>query len=423
MQVAAGQSAKKIAAIAFVYTPGSHAFAILGKYLDGYDSFVPEGADSYFLQQKLPEDRRSGRPNSQIVSLHVAQPAERDLSRQISRGYRIPLYRTIEEGLTLGTGELAVDGILLIGEHGEYPTNDKGQKLYPRFEAFLEIVDVFRRTGRSVPVFNDKHLSYSWIKAQRMVQVSRELGFPFMAGSSLPVTWRRPPMEVPYGAPVKHAVGIAMWDLDSYGFHLLEAVQSLVERRRGGETGIRSVQCLEGAAVWSYLEKTPWAKRLFDETISRSQTRKPDLRDNAESPAVFLLDYNDGLRTASFMLDRAVRDFTVAVEIEGVSRPLSTLMYLEGFRPFVYYHFVCQVKSVEKMFETGLPTYPVERTLLTSGALDFLLESRLKKHRRIQTPELSVRYQTPDRSHFCDQGPPHSSNPDGLPILQESTPR
>ena len=126
MRVATGHSPRKIAAIAFVYTPGSHAFAILGKYLDGYNSFVPKGADSYFLQQRLPEDHRSGRPDSQIVSLHVAQPAKRDLSGQISRDYRIPLYRTINEALTLGTGELAVDGVLLIGEHGKYPTNDKG---------------------------------------------------------------------------------------------------------------------------------------------------------------------------------------------------------------------------------------------------------------------------------------------------------
>ena len=48
---------------------------------------------------------------------------------------------------------------LLIGEHGEYPVNDKAQALYPRFEMFLKITDVFRQSGGAVPV-NDKHLSW-----------------------------------------------------------------------------------------------------------------------------------------------------------------------------------------------------------------------------------------------------------------------
>ena len=65
------------------------------------------------------------------------------------------------DALTLGTGKLAVDGVLLIGEHGNYPRNDSGQILYPRYELMEQIVSVFRKTGRSVPVFNDKHLSYS----------------------------------------------------------------------------------------------------------------------------------------------------------------------------------------------------------------------------------------------------------------------
>lgn len=408
---------KRLAAITFAYEPGGHAFAILGKYLDGYDGFVPTGADSYFLPQSLPESIRLGHPRSRIVSLHVAQRAERDLSPQISRDHGIPLYRTIGEALTRGTDGLAVDGVLLIGEHGDYATNDKGQKLYPRFEAFLEIVDTFRRTGRAVPVFNDKHLSYSWIKARRMVEISKELEFPLMAGSSLPVTWRRPAMEVPLDAPVRHAVGIAMWDLDSYGFHLLEAMQCLVERRKGGETGVRSVQCLEGEAVWAYLDRTRWAKRLFDVALSRSRTLKPDgPRKAANSPTVFLLHYNDGMEVAAFMLDEAVRDFTVAVEIAGNSQPLSTLMFLEAVRPFVYYHFVCQVQNIERMFETGQATYPVERTLLTSGALDFLLESRLRGYERIKTPQLAIRYKSRAESYFCSSGPSYLDNPTRLPV-------
>lgn len=89
--------------------------------------------------------------------------------------------------------------MLLIGEHGDYQMNDKAQTLYPRFKMFLEITDTYRRTDRTAPIFNDKHLSYSWIKAKRMVEISEQMGFPMMAGSSVAVAHRRPAIEFPWG--------------------------------------------------------------------------------------------------------------------------------------------------------------------------------------------------------------------------------
>src|SRR5437763_2323 len=83
--------------------------------------------------------------------------------------------------LTLGGERLAVDGVLLIAEHGNYPLNEKGQILYPRFEMMEQIVSVFRKTGQVVPVFCDKHLSYSWDKAKQIYGWAQELKIPFMA--------------------------------------------------------------------------------------------------------------------------------------------------------------------------------------------------------------------------------------------------
>ena len=75
-------------------------------------------------------------------------------------------------------------------------------------------------------------------------------------------------------------------------------------------------------------------------------------------------------------------------------------MNLQNGRP--HHHFGCLVKNIEKMFETGKPPYPVERTMLTSGILDFALESRFQGYKKLETPQLAqVRYQTPDASHFC----------------------
>jgi hypothetical protein len=329
------------------------------------------------------------------------------MSRAMAAKHKVPIYRTVYEALTLGTGKLAVDGVLLIGEHGDYPVNDKLQTLYPRFELFLEITDVFRQCGRSVPVFNDKHLSWSWIKARRMVEIAKEMKFPFLAGSSVPVSYREPDVDFPWGVTARKAVAISYSGLDIYGFHLLESLQCMVERRKGGETGVRAVQCLQRDAVWAYMERTPWVKRLFDRAIAHSRTRRPgNLRDLVKEPAVFIVNYDDGLEAAAFLLTGGVSDFTIAIDIDGRPEPLSTLMWLEEKAP--YWHFACLVRNIERMFETGQAPYPVERTQLTSATLDWALESRLQGYKRLETPQLNIRYQAPKESFYCKGKPPRA---------------
>ncbi|HYI93993.1 MAG TPA: hypothetical protein VEX68_10650 [Bryobacteraceae bacterium] len=378
---------KKIAAIITEYRPMSHADVIVGKYLEGFN-----------------QDNQPPYPRSKIVSMFTEQIPKQDMSRERAKKFNVPIFRTVADALTLGGDKLAVDGVLLIGEHGDYPTNDKAQKLYPRFEMFLKITDVFRQTGRGVPVFNDKHLSWNWRQAKRMVDISRELRFPMLAGSSAPVAQRIPAIDAPFGAKQTHAVAISYSGLDIYGFHLLEALQCMVERRKGGETGVRSVQCLQNEDCWNFIDKTAWANTLFENALSRSNTRKPDApRDLVKDPAVFIIDYNDGLKAAAFLMTGMVEDFTVALNIEGKQEPVSTLMNLQNGRP--HHHFGCLVQNIEKMFETGKPPYPVERTLLTSGILDFALESRIQGYKKLETPQLAqVRYQTTDASHFCTKG-------------------
>ena len=383
---------KNVAAIMTVYRPNSHSDVLVGKYMEGW------------LQQGSPPG-----PRSKLVSMYTAQAPDNDMSRGMSKKHNVPIFRTIYEALTLGGDKLAVDGVLLVGEHGDYPMNDKAQKLYPRFELFLEITDVFRQTGQSCPVFNDKHLSYSWIKARRMVEISREMGFEMMAGSSVPLSHRKPAIDFPWGARATKAVAISYSGLDIYGFHLLESLQCMVERRQGGETGIQAVQCLQNQAVWDFVDQTPWAKRLFDRAISHSETRKPgNVRELVKEPAVFVIEYRDGLQAAAFLLTGAVEDFTVAIDVDGRSEPVSLLMWLQNGKP--HRHFACMVMNIEKMFESGRATYPVERTLLTSGTLDFALESRFQGYRRLETPELNVRYLVPKTSHFC-VGPPTTEPP------------
>src|SRR5262249_57391806 len=142
---------------------------------------------------------------------------------------------SIADALTLGTGKLAVDGVVQVCEHGNYPHNEKQQQLYPRYEFFEQIVKVFRQSGRSVPVFSDKHLSYDWKKAKQMYDWSRELKFPLMAGSSLPGTWRGPELEVPLHTPLGENLGGASRASQGYGFLVLVKLHGVIGgRQRGG---------------------------------------------------------------------------------------------------------------------------------------------------------------------------------------------
>src|SRR5262249_46325930 len=150
------------------------------------------------------------------------------------------------------------DGVLLVAEQGDYPVNDKGQREYPRRRFFEEIVKVYRKSGRTAPVFNDKHLAYAWDDAKWMYDQSKELGFPMMAGSSVPVSWRRPDLRPELGVVWESALSLGYGHFESYGFHTLEGLQVMAERRKGGETGVKAVQCLEGKDAWAAAKEGRW---------------------------------------------------------------------------------------------------------------------------------------------------------------------
>lgn len=385
----AGATRKKprVAAIVTMYTDDrrlkSHASVICGRLLEGYS----------------PNNIRV-EPRTQIVSMYTDQIPSNDLSRPLSEKHGFKIYPSIAEALTLGTGKLAVDAVLLVGEHGQYPVNEKGQKLYPRHELMKQIVDVFRAQGRSLPLFCDKHLSYSWPKAKEMYGWSRELKFPFMAGSSISVTVRRPELEIPYGAKFDHALAVGYGDTDAYGFHTLETLQCMVERRAGGERGIAAVEMLDGDAVWKWRdgEAGRWSLPLVDAALKTSPRTKPGrMEDNCKKPVAFLLEYRDGLRAAAYLLNGHSQGFLFAGKLKDRPEPVAAHFgFTEGGRPLP--HFDGLVDSIEDLFVTRRPRYPVERTLLTTGALAFLFESR--GNRRLETPELAIAYKAPKRTFF-----------------------
>ena len=343
----------------------------------------------------------------EVVSAYVDQFPENDLSRQRAKEFGFTIYPTVAEALRCGGKQLAVDAVLIIGEHGNYPKTEWGQTKYPRYEFFKQVVEVFRQDGRTTPVFNDKHLSWKWEWAVEMVQLSRNMKFPFLAGSSLPVTWRMPSVEMPYGAALQEVMCVAIGAVDSYDFHALEVIQCMAERRHGGETGVVALRALRGDAVWQAMDSGSWSAggwdpKLFEACLCRSQTltqpptyshRYPtnsQIREYVKEPIAYRFEYADGLKATMLLMNGLVNDFTFAARLKGQGEPLSTLFYLPPVPNVTYSAGL--MSQAERMFLTGKEPYPIERTLLTTGLVAAGVQSLATGQNRIETPHLAVRY-------------------------------
>lgn len=223
----------------------------------------------------------------------------------MAKKYNVKLVDSIQAALcydaetgTVGT-DLAVDGVLAIAEHGNYPVNEKGQKYYPRRHFYEQISGVMANSPKrfSCPIFTDKHLAVTWEDALYIYNTGKKLGLTHMAGSSVPVCfWRDPWLEHDLSTPLEQACMLSYGDLEAYGCawppslpgllsmwpsepgcalrcrshdlplcaadHGLEALQAMVERRPGGEAGIVAAQCLEGEAMWAAAAEGRWSREL-----------------------------------------------------------------------------------------------------------------------------------------------------------------
>jgi hypothetical protein len=393
LSLLANERPKRIAMITTVYRYLSHGQHMGDRFLMGY-----------------PHNGSWHIPDAKIVSLYVDQKPEGDLSEARAKEFGFRVYPTIAETLRCGGKKLAVDAVLIIAEHGDYGTNEIGQKLYPRYEFFQQCVNVFEQDGRAVPVYNDKHLSYSFEKAQQMVRESKRLVFPMLAGSSLPVTWRLPDVELPLGCHIEEVVMVGEnGDDDAMDFHALEGMQCMLERRQGGETGVRAVQWVEGDAVW----RAGWSRDLLIAALSRSDTplgltvkdgRTQDLVGSGQlqqlvkKPIAYIIEYRDGLQATMLNLRGALKDFNFAARVTGLG--IVSTQFLLTPEPNVTYS-ACLMNKAEEMFLTGKSPYPVERTLLTSGITEACHKSHGVGGRRLDTSHLSVRYQPPEISQYC----------------------
>jgi len=392
VQGAANQLHKrpKVAAVFTEFTHRSHAHVILENFLQHY------------LFNGEPTD-----PGVDVVSFYADQfPQGRDMSREVARQFDVPLFDTIDEALCRGGNKLAVDAVLAIGEHGDYPYNDLGQHMYPRKRFFDEIVAVMHRSGRYVPLFNDKHLSYRWGWAKEMYDVTQEHGIAFMAGSSVPLAQRRPQLELPAGAQLETAVSIHGGGVESYDFHALEVLQSMVEARRGGEAGVSRVEFLAGDALIRAAEEGRWSRELAEAAMraelgERSWTMNQVEGEGPVEPHGVLLEYRDGFRAAVLKIGGSGTRWNFACRLKDEPKVRATAFYVGPWQNRNLFKALSH--AIQHHFVHGKPPYPVERTLLVTGILDASMHSRHEK-RPIDTPHLEFAYQPRDFRSMREMG-------------------
>ncbi len=368
----------KVAFITTTYSSGSSHADVIGTKL--------------FLG--IPTDEGLVEPEVEIVSMWIDQIAPGHTGPRIAELNGIEIYPTITDALTLGGDELAVDAVIYVGEHGDYPRNRLGQKMYPRMNHIEQVFRVFDASGRSVPVFHDKHLSYSWLDSKWIYDRSKELNVPMMAGSSLAYCWRDPMLVHPLGTEITEAVAIGYATLDSYGHHVLEILQCMVERRAGGETGVASVQGLEGDSVWNAIDAGTISGELVDAGCESIQGRASgSLREVVSNPRAVVIEYNDGLKGAILMLDEYVNSgWAYAAKADGET--VATEFVLS--RGPIFAHFSYLTLNIQKFIVSGREPVPLGRNYLTSGLIDIGIRSIAKGEKVIRTPFLDIQYSAED---------------------------
>ena len=358
--------------------PTSHADWIINKLIDGY----------WWKGAHTPS-------RVEVVSVYVHQLDTSLLAQKVCKAKNIPIYKSVGEAVTLGGKELAVDGVVIVAEHGNYPTDLKGHWLLPRWWIYQQVVRVFEQSKRSVPVFNDKHLSYNWDDAKWMFDKSRELDFPLTGGSSIPLYYRKPEIELAIDTPIQNSIVVGGAPDEGAISHCVEVLQAFHDRRKGGETGVRSVQSIREPETWKWVERNAWAGNLL-EAVRKNLDLPAGHFQNGKQSNICIVEYNDGTKGAVISSEGAA--WTYAGEIAGQKEP--TIVSMLGWPgPISQYHAAnAHEHWIIEMMLTRKEPFNAERLLLSTGIVNYYMDSNWEDGRysavgrRIETPYLNMSY-------------------------------
>ena len=367
--LAAVKHKPRVACVMNVWFPDSHADVFVSRLLDGF---------------RLNHAWHA--PRLDTVSFYVDQFPVNDMAREQAEEHGIRIYQTVTEALHAGGSRIGVDAVAIIGEHGNYPRTARGNVMYPRARYFEEITSVMRSEGRVLPVYQDKYFAYDWADARRMFDRAREMRIPLQCGSTVPLSWQRPALQLGPHAPLTEILATSYSDIEEHAYHGLEALQSVAEKR-GRETGVERVRWCGAEELEKAAASGEWSRALLDAALARRVNAPP--ASGKQPPQAFFIRYRDGLRAALLHLDGQTRDYCVAAAVKGRAEPVATCFYIELY---VHNHWSFMVRNFEDLALGRPPVTPVERTLLANGIMLAGLESRRLGGLWVDTPELGISY-------------------------------
>jgi hypothetical protein len=385
---------KRVAAIITEYWEISHADVILTKIIEGFTM-----------------DGRKYISSIEIVTMYVDKFPENDMSRSISLKHNIPIYGSIREALLNGGNTFDLDGIIIIGEHGDYPINEYGQILYPRRRFFEECLNVMLEFDRIVPVYSDKAFAIEKDDIEWVYNQIKKHEIPFFSSSVLPYARQFPGvLAPPDGAPIYKVFTFEMWGgyqpvhpavdypayrvfehgVDFANYHRLEMIQSIVEKRAYGESGVKSVRAFEGENAVKKTMGQTWYELYKSLGMFINLADVDTFPYTLERPVFFEVEYVDGLMLGILCTYREIKENAVAYQTHEGSVPYCTeYITTPSRKPYIYFGRL--VLLIERFIHTSRPPFPVERSLITAGTSDAMMKA-LKLKKEIETPYLHVRY-------------------------------
>lgn len=367
----------RLAVVTTVFRPLSHADVILSRWFDARSSDANWGW-------------RGSRCD--IATFFAAQTPDNDMARDWCEKYGVRQTASIREALTQGGENLAVDGVLLIAEHGDYPWNEKRQKLYPRREFFDEVVAVFRASGRAVPMFFDKHLSWNCDEALAMAATLGELEIPFLSGSSLPHVGFRPVLPMPDAATSETLLSLFPGGAESYGYHSIE-IALRVRAALGRASEPTRVTLWRGEAVWQQLENNaqwhgltaailPMTTRFDDISAARAAERKEI--ESLEDELLFRIEFADETTSLHLRLADGSGEFGSALARNDGT--VWTGRVAAGDAASFYAHFATQNALIEELMWSGQSSVPLQRSLCSTLLINRVMDA-------LQTPGLPLAFE------------------------------
>jgi len=283
-------------------------------------------------------------------------------------------------------------------------------------EAFLNLA--LRNAPEGSACFVYGALANGLASARQFTALAASRKIALLASTPISVTWRLPPIDLTPGTPLSEALIVVQVSalaaqasppfppasLRGAELHALEGLLPVIERRRGGETGVRSIRFLEGKGLWRAGDKGLWSQALLAAALSRSDTpqgnalldgRTEDLvglglvPKLARNPRGWLLEHHDGLRSALLFLDGVVADYNFAVR--ALDGSVISAQLLRGAPP-AEQHFSRLTGIVEDFFRAGTTPWRIERNLLIAGLLETFAKPASLLGQTVRTDELSVTY-------------------------------